>query len=162
MSRLIALTLILFVVAGCSQIRPLPPPSGCIAPAWKLLPGETHPSLFSLNPAEAEFTMPRATTAFEAALTSRLRDRDKLSKPLQVLVLSGGSQNGAFGAGLFRGLSQSNGIPEYDVVTAVSTGALQSTLIFLANQKVPTDRLNYPAYMSARNGLGSPGLSIWH
>jgi hypothetical protein len=59
-----------------------------------------------------------------------------------VLILSGGSQNGAFGAGFFAGLSR---VPEYKLVTGVSTGALQSTFLFLANRPVPADR-TYPSY----------------
>lgn len=52
-------------------------------------------------------------------------------------MLSGGSQHGAFGAGFFHGLKA---VPRYDIVTGVSTGSLQSTLLFLANTKPPGDR----------------------
>jgi hypothetical protein len=57
------------------------------------------------------------------------------------LVLSGGSLNGAFGAGLFLGL-QDKGLlpPKADVVTGVSTGSLQATFLFLRR----TD-LDHPA-----------------
>jgi predicted acylesterase/phospholipase RssA len=57
--------------------------------------------------------------------------------PPEYLVLSGGSQHGAFGAGFFYGMKS---IPSYDIVTGVSTGSLQSTMLFLANQPVPKDR----------------------
>jgi hypothetical protein len=54
------------------------------------------------------------------------------------LILSGGSLNGAFGAGFFLGLQDKQMLPpEPDVVTGVSTGALQSTFLFLANQPLP-------------------------
>ncbi|MEZ0244882.1 MAG: patatin-like phospholipase family protein [Sphingomonas sp.] len=59
------------------------------------------------------------------------------TSPPEYLVLSGGSQHGAFGAGFFHGLPS---IPSYDVVTGVSTGSLQATFLFLANQPVPKDR----------------------
>ncbi len=59
------------------------------------------------------------------------------SAPPNFLVLSGGSQHGAFGAGFFRGLKS---VPTFDMVTGVSTGSLQSSLLFLANQPVPKDR----------------------
>lgn len=49
---------------------------------------------------------------------------------LSVLCLSGGGQHGAFGAGLLRHWSR-NGMPRCDVVTGVSTGALQATFAFL-------------------------------
>ena len=49
---------------------------------------------------------------------------------LQVLVLSGGGQNGAFGVGVLRGW-RAAGRPAFDVVTGISTGALQATHAFL-------------------------------
>ncbi|NMN04861.1 MULTISPECIES: patatin-like phospholipase family protein [unclassified Novosphingobium] len=54
------------------------------------------------------------------------------SEGAQYLVLSGGSLNGAFGAGMFLGLQDKNLLPPLaDVVTGVSTGSLQSTFLFL-------------------------------
>ncbi len=46
---------------------------------------------------------------------------------LQILVLSGGGQNGAFGAGFLRGWRQRGDRPELDIVTGVSTAALLAT-----------------------------------
>lgn len=71
----------------------------------------------------------------------------------RVLVLSGGSLHGAFGAGFFRGLPA---VPRYRVVTAVSTGAIQSTFLFLANSKPEPGKI-YPSYMHADPRLGKPG-----
>jgi predicted acylesterase/phospholipase RssA len=57
------------------------------------------------------------------------------------VVLSGGSLNGAFGAGFFLGLQDHGQLPvEPDVVTGVSTGSLQATFVFLARQPVAPDR----------------------
>lgn len=61
--------------------------------------------------------------------------------PAQILVLSGGSLHGAFGAGFFLGLQDADALPpEADVVTGVSTGSLQATFLFLAREPVPADR----------------------
>lgn len=49
---------------------------------------------------------------------------------LDVLVLSGGGSNGAYGAGVLYGWTQSGKRPEFDVVTGVSTGALIAPLAF--------------------------------
>jgi len=46
---------------------------------------------------------------------------------LNLLSLSGGGQNGAFGAGFLNGWRESGNRPEFDVVGGVSTGALIST-----------------------------------
>ena len=50
---------------------------------------------------------------------------------LNVLQLSGGGQNGAFGAGFLKGWRESGTRPEFDFVTGVSTGALLATHAFL-------------------------------
>lgn len=51
-----------------------------------------------------------------------------------VLVLSGGGSDGAFGAGVLVGLTESGLRPNFDVVTGVSNGALMATLAFLGSQ----------------------------
>jgi predicted acylesterase/phospholipase RssA len=50
---------------------------------------------------------------------------------LNVLALSGGGADGAFGAGLLVGWTESGKRPSFDIVTGVSTGALMSTFAFL-------------------------------
>lgn len=50
---------------------------------------------------------------------------------LNVLTLSGGGQNGAFGAGFLKGWRKAGTRPEFDIVTGVSTGALLATHAFL-------------------------------
>ncbi len=46
------------------------------------------------------------------------------------LALSSGGADGAFGAGLINGLTESGKRPDYSVVTGVSTGALMAPFIF--------------------------------
>ena len=48
-----------------------------------------------------------------------------------ILALSGGGANGAFGAGVMVGWSQTGERPTFTVVTGVSTGALASPFVFL-------------------------------
>lgn len=50
------------------------------------------------------------------------------------LALSGGGQDGAFGAGLLVGWSERGDRPEFDYVTGVSTGALISPFAFLGRE----------------------------
>lgn len=54
---------------------------------------------------------------------------------VDILLLSGGGQNGAYGAGFIRAWAQDTRrpMPTFDLVTGVSTGALQSPLAFLAS-----------------------------
>jgi len=148
MTRLAALVMSVLLLAGCGQIRPIAPP-GCAVIAYRLLPSPQDPRAF--------LTENRAPREFGEVLLNRLRTPQSLRNgPRQVLVLSGGGQHGAFGAGFFLGLPR---VPDYQVVTGVSTGSLQSTLVFLANQPEPADRTALPAYMSLNPDLGKPGQS---
>ena len=55
-----------------------------------------------------------------------------------MLFLSGGSQNGAFGAGFLKGWSEaSGGLPSFRVVTGISTGSIISTFAFLGDADTP-------------------------
>lgn len=57
-------------------------------------------------------------------------------KRLDILLLSGGGQMGAYGAGFLRGWQArtDSGIPQFDLVTGISTGALQSVFALLGTQ----------------------------
>jgi predicted acylesterase/phospholipase RssA len=50
---------------------------------------------------------------------------------VNMLAISGGGSDGAFGAGLIAGWTASGKRPEFDVVTGVSTGALTAPFVFL-------------------------------
>lgn len=50
---------------------------------------------------------------------------------LQILALSGGGADGAFGAGVLCGWSEAGDRPEFDIVTGVSTGALMAAMAFV-------------------------------
>jgi hypothetical protein len=55
----------------------------------------------------------------------------KAGSGLRVLALSGGGEDGAFGAGALAGWSASGTRPEFDMVTGISTGALIAPFAFL-------------------------------
>jgi predicted patatin/cPLA2 family phospholipase len=63
----------------------------------------------------------------------KLRPTDPLPE-LKLLSVSGGGENGAFGAGLLCGWSEQGSRPEFDIVTGVSTGALTAPFAFLGPQ----------------------------
>lgn len=56
---------------------------------------------------------------------------------LDILMLSGGGQNGAYGAGFLKAWKgrSDGGMPDFDLVTGVSTGALQAPLALLGTQE---------------------------
>lgn len=53
------------------------------------------------------------------------------------LAISGGGDDGAFGAGLLVGWSERGDRPEFDVVTGVSTGSLSAPFVFLGRSFDP-------------------------
>jgi hypothetical protein len=61
------------------------------------------------------------------------------SRPLNFLAISGGAENGAFGAGLLAGWGEAGGRPTFDMVTGVSSGALIAPFVFLG--RAHDDRL---------------------
>ena len=66
-------------------------------------------------------------------LKAKYQARGRQSKPLEsnILALSGGGENGAFGAGLLVGWSERGDRPDFDLVTGVSAGALIAPFAFL-------------------------------
>lgn len=50
---------------------------------------------------------------------------------LNFLAISGGGQDGAFGAGLVNGWTAAGTRPEFQIVTGISTGALSAPFVFL-------------------------------
>jgi len=67
-----------------------------------------------------------------------------------ILSLSGGGDNGAFGAGFMQGWSRSGTRPEFKLVTGISTGALISTFAFLGPDYDPILKQAYTT-ISAEN-----------
>ena len=55
----------------------------------------------------------------------------------QVLAISGGGSNGAFGSGFINGWTAAGTRPDFKVVTGVSTGSLQAVLAFLGPEYDP-------------------------
>jgi predicted acylesterase/phospholipase RssA len=58
----------------------------------------------------------------------------KRGHALNLLSISGGGQNGAFGAGFLNGWRESGRRPEFDIVGGVSTGALLATHALLGTE----------------------------
>lgn len=153
------------VLEGCAHPRPKQA-SPIAIPAWSIKASD-HPSfLKSINPQSArtsaiqydERALPRPVQCKSPALSS---DEPTFSGPAPYLVLSGGSQNGAFGAGFFLGLQEAGRLPaEPLVVTGVSTGALQSTFLFLARQPLPSDRDYKWARGLAMTSPGNPSVDL--
>lgn len=90
----------------------------------------------------ARFWVDKETEPFlREALQSFERERAYLAStghagalpPVSFLAVSGGGDNGAFGAGLLKGWTEHGSRPVFKAVTGVSTGALIAPLAFLGS-----------------------------
>jgi hypothetical protein len=136
-------------LAGCAQPRL----EGRLCPL-KMLPVEV--AAVEAGGVEADGVAagrapPSYRAAVEAALASPRGGIEAAGLP-EHLVLSGGGKWGAFGAGF---LAAWPGRPVFGAVTGVSTGALQSTFAFLADEAVAADRA-YPAALDLALPAGAP------
>jgi hypothetical protein len=115
--------LALFLLAACAS-----PPERTLslhAPLYATLPNGYEP----LDPTQPS-SIYSAVTAVPGDNVIRYLER-KRGHALNLLSLSGGGQNGAFGAGFLIGWRESGRRPQFDVVGGVSTGALLATHAFL-------------------------------
>ncbi|MAQ45261.1 MAG: alpha/beta hydrolase [Confluentimicrobium sp.] len=78
-------------------------------------------------------------TADLAAWDRHIPARTRAGRP-QILALSGGGEDGAFGAGALTGWSATGKRPEFDIVTGISTGALIAPFAFLGADHDPVLR----------------------
>ena len=102
--------------------------AACSSPPERIL--STHAPLYATLPNGYEPLKPDQPSSMYAAVAEvpgdnviRYLER-KRGHALNLLSLSGGGQNGAFGAGLLTGWRESGQRPVFDMVGGVSTGAL--------------------------------------
>lgn len=79
----------------------------------------------------------------ESAAEVRKQYAGIYGKPHNILAISGGGADGAFGAGLLVGWSKSGTRPQFAVVTGISTGALTAPFAFLGEKHDETLRELY-------------------
>lgn len=77
--------------------------------------------------------------------------------PASYLAVSGGGEDGAFGAGLLVGWTEQGSRPQFKLVTGISTGALTAPFAFLGSSYDPQLREVY-TQISAREVLRQRGL----
>lgn len=128
MPFLIALAAGQLALAGCSTPSRLPAvPYSATARATTAL----GPVRFLVARSSADFAEEaRRSIRKEQAWLDSIGHRGPMP-PASILAISGGGDNGAFGAGLLNGWSEAGTRPEFKVVTGVSTGALIAPFAFL-------------------------------
>jgi predicted acylesterase/phospholipase RssA len=112
---LILLSVSLLAVQGCAQTALREP-----TPSQ----GDSPDAIRTLGPDQRFSTLPSESVA------RRVRAQ-RAGAPVNILALSGGGADGAFGAGALVGLTRSAARPQFSVVTGVSAGALMAPYAFL-------------------------------
>jgi hypothetical protein len=146
-----------------AEVAAEPPISGCLPS----LPAGAAPAASEALPLEpCRFLVERDTSGFanEAATMVR-RDHDWLTSsgntgpapPFTILAISGGGDDGAFGAGLLVGWTEAGTRPSFNIVTGVSTGALIAPFAFLGPAYDPQLRAVYTT-ISQRDVFKSRGM----
>ncbi|MGH7072105.1 MAG: patatin-like phospholipase family protein [Acetobacteraceae bacterium] len=114
-------------LGGCALSRMPAPPLGDAGSATVLgIPNARFWADGETAPIIAEF---KRSAAREAAASPPGPNGERA--PVSFLALSGGGDNGAFGAGLLVGWTASGTRPEFRLVTGVSTGSLIAPFAFL-------------------------------
>jgi len=128
-SILVLLSLALVVVSGCSK------PHRVQAVPDDLYTDAVVPGMPEIRYFVDEDPKSIVRAAVEAAKREKEHLTSKgMSGPLPrayLLAISGGGDNGAFGAGLLVGWTEAGTRPEFKIVTGVSTGALTAPFAFL-------------------------------
>lgn len=128
------------LLAGCSvPARGTAVPIGSTTRASVLgVPNERFFPAYTTEPIEAEFFAAgdRQRRALGLAPNAPLPE-------VQFLAVSGGGENGAFGAGLLCGWTEYGTRPEFELVTGVSTGALTAPFAYLGSSYDPQLRAVY-------------------
>jgi predicted acylesterase/phospholipase RssA len=115
------------LLPACATLeRGVPVPTGRLQQATVLgVPNERFFPMTGMEAFSAEFM----ATAGRRARHEGLKSTAELS--VEFLAVSGGGEDGAFGAGLLCGWSEHGDRPVFELVTGVSTGALTAPMAFL-------------------------------
>jgi hypothetical protein len=123
---LVCMIPVVFIVSGCATVRHAVPPD-LVTKA--IIPGMP----------EVRGYLTLDDSPIQQSLIESLKQEGKDDYPVSpdgvktypILAISGGSANGAYGAGLLKGWSKAGTRPMFKVITGVSTGAITAPLAFL-------------------------------
>ena len=125
-SRNLLVVLALFIVAGCASLPRIS--STKDEQAVAAIPGIPNARVWSDD--RADTLLARLKSDVRAVAAGR-------DGAINVLAISGGGSNGAYGAGLLTGWSDRGTRPEFTVVTGASAGALIAPFAFLGSTYDP-------------------------
>ena len=119
--RVLASVFAAVAISGCATLERLPAVTYAEARQIDIL-----------DTPDARFYVSDTSRIYDVAIKAYQRsNRTRPAHTRNFLALSGGGDDGAFGAGLLVGWSARGDRPEFDMVTGVSTGALSAPYAFL-------------------------------
>src|SRR3954466_2598490 len=118
------------LLGGCAGLDRGPPPPPTLADQVTVL-GIRNARFWPDTQGQALVAEAIEALRRERAATAQPLGRYGDLPPADFLSLSGGGEDGAFGAGLLCGWSDAGTIPSFKLVTGVSTGAMIAPLAFL-------------------------------
>ena len=122
---LACLAVLMLLVQGCATLKPYNPPPPTIQDQVQI-PGLPGVRAWGDEPSESLMQSARESLEQEKAA-----NHGKLEPVVNGLALSGGGQDGAFGAGILCGWTQTGKRPQFKLVTGISTGSLIAPFAFL-------------------------------
>jgi predicted acylesterase/phospholipase RssA len=126
LSLLAGLAFLVLLLQGCAILtRPYKPPPAALENQVQI------PGLPGVRAWGDEFSLSLEESAIESLEQEKTANHGKLEEVVFVLALSGGGAEGAFGAGILCGWSQTGTRPRFKLVTGISTGALMAPYAFL-------------------------------
>lgn len=134
MMRFVPIALILMTLAACTGNRAAPaPPKDQYQLAVPVGFAEPHRFFGDVVPEDLD----RRVETVRRQIGDQAKRDGRLPNggAIDVLTLSGGGSDGAFGAGLLKGWSLRGGRPEFQVITGISTGALIAPLAFMGSSR---------------------------
>ena len=140
---LLSLVLSLFLLQGCATLKPRNPLPQDLESQVQL-PG--IPGARSWGDEVSDVFTSFAVESIRQEKAARGKDFAKI--PASFLALSGGGDDGAFGAGVLCGWTAHGDRPQFKMVTGISTGALIAPFAFLGSSYDDTLRYLYTGITS--------------
>ena len=116
-------------MGGCVRIERQPVPASLVSRAT--VPGLAHVRFWGDEVPKDVYAFVQTHMPSVTRMASRTATLEKGRPLVEYLALSGGADDGAFGAGLLVGWSKRGDRPKFEVVTGVSAGALIAPYAFL-------------------------------
>jgi hypothetical protein len=110
---------------GCATIKPYNPPGEALDSQVQV------PGMPGVRAWGDEPSPDLQKSARESVEQEKAANHGKVEPVVSGLALSGGGQDGAFGAGILCGWSQTGTRPRFKLVTGISTGSLMAPFAFL-------------------------------